>query len=34
VHTFNETGMEPYFLTFLGIALAGSLGLLFYRRKA
>jgi len=34
VHTFNEAGMEPFFLTFIGISLVGSLGLLFYRRNS
>jgi cytochrome c-type biogenesis protein CcmF len=31
VHTFNQTGMEPYFITFIAIALIGSLALLYYR---
>lgn len=31
VHTFPDIGMGPFFLSFIGIALLGSLGLLFYR---
>ncbi|HEX7474375.1 MAG TPA: cytochrome c biogenesis protein CcsA, partial [Dehalococcoidales bacterium] len=31
VHTFNESGLEPYFLTFIAISLIGGLGLLYYR---
>jgi cytochrome c-type biogenesis protein CcmF len=31
VHTFNQTGMEPYFLTFIAIALIGPLALVYYR---
>jgi len=33
VHTYSESNLGPFFLTFLGIALFGSLGLLLYRRK-
>ena len=33
VHTFGNTGMEPYFLTFITIAILGSVGLLIYRRN-
>ncbi len=33
VHTFGESALGPFFLTFLGIALLGSLGLLYYRSK-
>ena len=31
VHTFNDTGMAPYFILFIALAFFGSLGLLFYR---
>lgn len=31
VHTFNDSGLGPYFVVFIGIALFGSLGLLYYR---
>jgi len=34
VHTFNESGMEPFFLTFIGISLIAAVGLLLYRRKS
>ncbi len=33
VHTFADTAMGPFFLTFLGIILFGSLGLLYYRSE-
>ncbi|MDV2990319.1 MAG: heme lyase CcmF/NrfE family subunit [Dehalogenimonas sp.] len=33
VHTFGETGLEPYFLTFLGVTILGALGLLAYRSR-
>jgi cytochrome c-type biogenesis protein CcmF len=33
VHTFGESILGPFFLTFLGIVLFGSLGLVFYRRS-
>lgn len=33
VHTFPDTGLGPFFLTFIGITLVGSLTLLLYRRK-
>ncbi|MFC1942288.1 cytochrome c-type biogenesis CcmF C-terminal domain-containing protein [Chloroflexota bacterium] len=32
VHTFGETGVEPFFLTFLAISFFVSLGLLLYRK--
>ncbi len=32
VHTYAESAMGPFFLVFLVIVLAGSLGLLYYRR--
>ena len=32
VHTFGESALGPFFLSFLGLILVGSLGLLFYRR--
>ena len=31
VHTFADTSMGPFFLSFIGIILLGSLGLLYYR---
>ena len=31
VHTFSESALGSFFLAFIGIALVGSLGLLFYR---
>ncbi|MFH0942174.1 MAG: heme lyase CcmF/NrfE family subunit [Chloroflexota bacterium] len=31
VHTFGESSLGPFFLTFIGIALIGSLGLLYQR---
>jgi cytochrome c-type biogenesis protein CcmF len=31
VHTFNDTGMAPYFIVFIGIILVGSFGLLYFR---
>ena len=31
VHAFSDTTMGPFFLSFLGVALFGSLGLLYYR---
>jgi len=31
VHTFGESGLAPFFLAFMGITLAVSLGLMFYR---
>ncbi len=31
LHTFNQSGMEPYFLTFIAIALIGPLALAYYR---
>ena len=31
VHTFSESALGPFFLVFVGIALFGSLGLLYYR---
>jgi cytochrome c-type biogenesis protein CcmF len=31
VHTFNDSGMTPFFMGFLSLALLGSLGLLYYR---
>lgn len=34
LHTFGQTGLEPFFLTFLAITFFGSLGLLFLRREA
>ena len=33
VHTFGESALGPFFLTFLGITLFGSLGLLYYRSE-
>ncbi|MDY6835667.1 MAG: cytochrome c-type biogenesis CcmF C-terminal domain-containing protein [Chloroflexota bacterium] len=33
VHTFGDTGMEPYFLSFITISLLGSVGLLIYRLR-
>ena len=33
VHTFGDTGVEPYFLTLLFVIIAGSVGLLIYRWK-
>ncbi|MFH1651846.1 MAG: cytochrome c-type biogenesis CcmF C-terminal domain-containing protein [Chloroflexota bacterium] len=33
VHTFGETGLEPFFLTFLTITFFGSLVLLYRRRE-
>lgn len=33
VHTFGETGLEPYFLTFIGISMLGALGLLAFRSR-
>ncbi len=33
VHTFGESALGPFFLAFIGIALIGSLGLLYYRKK-
>ena len=33
VHTFGESVLGPFFLAFIGIALIGSLGLLYYRKK-
>ncbi len=33
VHTFSESALGPFFLTFIGITLFGSLGLLYYRRE-
>jgi cytochrome c-type biogenesis protein CcmF len=33
-HTFPDTAqMGPYFLTFIGLVLVGSLGLVYYRRR-
>jgi cytochrome c-type biogenesis protein CcmF len=32
VHTFAESGVGPFFLTFIGISLIGSLALLYHRR--
>ena len=34
VHTFGDTGLTPYFLTFLGITIVGSVGLIIYRWNA
>ena len=34
VHTFGDTGLDPFFLTFLGVVLVGSVGLLIYRWNA
>ncbi len=31
VHSFGESALGPFFLVFMGIALFGSLGLLYYR---
>ena len=31
VHTFSESTLGPFFLTFIGVTLFGSLGLLYYR---
>ena len=33
VHSFSESAMNPFFITFIGIALFSSLSILFYRRK-
>jgi len=33
VHTFGESSLGPSFLVFMGIALFGSLGLLYYRKE-
>ncbi|MFC1943220.1 heme lyase CcmF/NrfE family subunit [Chloroflexota bacterium] len=33
VHTFSESALGPFFLTFIGITLFGSLGLLYYRSE-
>ena len=33
VHTFGDTGLDPYFLTLLSIIIIGSIGLLIYRWK-
>lgn len=34
IHTFGASAMGPFFLTFLGLSLAGSCGLLIYRYGA
>src|SRR4030067_2850356 len=34
VHTFGETGLEPYFIAYLIITFFGSLGLILYRRES
>ena len=34
VHTFNDTGMAPYFIVFIGMILVGSFGLLYFRSDA
>ncbi|MFC1873995.1 heme lyase CcmF/NrfE family subunit [Chloroflexota bacterium] len=31
VHSFGESALGPFFLAFIGVALIGSLGLLYYR---
>ncbi len=33
VHTFEETGLSAFFVTFLAIALFGSLALFYYRKQ-
>ena len=33
VHAFSESTLGPFFLTFIGITIFGSLGLLYYRSK-
>ncbi len=33
VHTFADSALGPFFLTFIGVILFGSLGLLYYRRE-
>ena len=33
VHTFTESALGPFFLTFIGIIFLGPLGLLYYRRQ-
>jgi cytochrome c-type biogenesis protein CcmF len=33
VHAFGESTLGTFFLVFIGVALVGSLGLLFYRRE-
>jgi cytochrome c-type biogenesis protein CcmF len=33
VHTFSESALGPFFLTFIGITLFGALGLLYFRSK-
>ena len=33
VHTFSESALGPFFLTFIGVTLFGSLGLLYYRSE-
>ncbi len=33
VHTFSDSALGPFFLSFIGIILFGSLGLLYYRKE-
>jgi len=33
VHTFSESSLGPFFLTFIGVAFIGSIALVYYRRK-
>jgi cytochrome c-type biogenesis protein CcmF len=33
VHTFGDSGMDPYFIIFISLAFFGAFGLLFYRWK-